>query len=474
MAKILFITPALIYGNWMNMGIAYLSSFVKKNGHKTALYEAGKKIKKVWTAFEYDDEGGLVKKIKEFGPDIIGITTMDTNFKFAVFLSGLVKKYFDIPIIIGGPYPTICPEECIKPESVDIICRGEGEGALLDLLNTIDKKKDITKIKNLWVKKDGNIYKNQLRPLIKDLDSLPFPDRELFENYDNEQFMTGRGCPNICSYCINHKLIKLYSGQQFVRYRNIESIFNEIKEVDRKKKIKSVAFIDETFTTSKKRTIEFCNKYEKKIGIPFTVQTRANTVDSEIIKALKDAGCYIILMGIENANDELRNKILKRNMSKEQIRNAFKIAKDAGLQTFTFNMIGVPGETRKTILETIDFNKELQTDRKQFSIYFPFRGTELGDFCYKKNYIKEEPRIGFYVKSFLDLPTMSAKMIDSYISVLSLYFKLPKKFYFLADITRYILYPFPVKYKRYPRALFKRLFPMEKAIIIPERKKNKL
>jgi radical SAM superfamily enzyme YgiQ (UPF0313 family) len=350
-----------------------------------------------------------------------------------------------------------------------MVCIGEGEGALLDLLNAIDKKKDIIKIKNLWVKKDKKIYKNPVRPLIQNLDSLPFPDRELFEDYDNEQFMTGRGCPYTCSYCINHKLIKLYSGQYFVRYRSIKNVFKEIKEVDKKSRIKNIAFIDETFTTSKKRAKEFCKKYEKEIGIPFSIQTRANTVDKEIIASLKNAGCYLILIGIENANENIRNNMLRRNMTKEQIINAFKTAKEAGIQTFSFNMIGVPGETRKTIIETIDFNKELGTERRQYSIYFPFKGTELGDFCYEKNYVKEKPERDYFIKSFLNLPTMSGKMVDSYMAVLPLYYALPRGFYFLADIIRYILYPFPIEYKRYPRALFRKLFPMEKETVVPGR-----
>jgi len=470
MAKILFINPSLIYGNWMHMGIAYLSAYVKRYGHSVELYDAGKKIRRKWTKFEYNDEQNLIKKIDEFKPDIIGITVMDSNFSFVLYLAGIIKKNFDIPIILGGPQPTIDPEHCIKPKTIDMICIGEGEGALLDLLNAIDKKRDFTKIKNLWVKKDGKIIKNPPRNLIQDLDLLPFPDRELFDQYDNKQFMTGRGCPYMCTYCINHRLINLYKGQRFVRYRSIKNVFKEIKEVDKKHRIKSIAFIDETFTINKKRAIEFCKAYKKEIGIPFSVQTRANTLDKEITFSLKEAGCYIILIGIENANDNIRNNILNRNITKEQIINAFKYAKEAGIQTFSFNMIGVPGETRKTILETVEFNKYLGTERRQYSIYFPFRGTDLGDLCYKKGYIKERPERDYFIKSFLDLPTMSAKMIDSYVTVLPLYYAFPKLLYFLVDIIRYVLYPFPVEYKRYPRALFKRLFPMEKKILIPERK----
>jgi radical SAM superfamily enzyme YgiQ (UPF0313 family) len=451
------------------MGIACLSAYAKKHGHKVDLYNAGKIIKKEWTKYEFHDEEGLVKKINDFNPDIIGITVMDTNFDFVVLLSTIIKKHFNIPIILGGPHPTIYPDECIKPDTIDMICIGEGEGALLDLLNAIDKKRDMSKIKNLWVKRKGTIIKNLPRQLIQNLDLLPFPDRDLFGFDDREQFMAGRGCPYTCTYCINHKLIKLYYGQKIVRYRSIENIFKEIRDIDKKRRIKNVSFMDETFTVNKKRVIDFCRAYKKRTGIPFSVQTRANTIDREIMLALKEAGCYMILIGIENADDKIRNEVLRRNMSKEQIRNAFRLAKEFGIQTFSFNMIGVPGETRKTIIQTIEFNKELGTERRQYSIYFPLRGTELGDYCYNNNFVKEKPERDYFIKSFLNLPTMSARMIDSYVAVLPLYYKFSRKFYFVADFVRYVLYPFPAKYKRYPRALFKRLFPMEKPINVPER-----
>lgn len=469
MARILFITPSLIYGNRMHMGIACLSAYVKKYGHKADLYNAGKMVKREWTNFEYDDENGLVKKIKDFEPDIIGITAMDTNFSFVLTLSSIIKKNFEIPIIVGGPHATISPDECISHEQIDMICVGEGEGALLDLMNAIDKKKDYSKIKNIWIRKSGTIIKNVLRPLIQNLDSLPFPDRGLFDFEDTEQFMTGRGCPYTCTYCINHKLIALYPGQSIVRFRSIKNVFKEIKEVDTKKRIRHIIFNDETFTLIKKRVVEFCKLYEKGIGIPYSVQTRANAVDEEIMTALKNSGCYIVDIGVENANEDLRNKVLRRNMTNDQIRKAYKYAHDAGIMTFSFNMIGIPGETRKTIIDTINFNKELKTERRQYSIYFPLRGTDLGELCYDKGYVKEKPERDYFIKSFLNLPTMSSRMIDSYITVLPVYYALPKMFYFIADVVRYIVYPMPVKVKRFPRALFKRLLPMEKKVVIPER-----
>jgi anaerobic magnesium-protoporphyrin IX monomethyl ester cyclase len=470
MAKILFINPSLIYGNWMHMGIASLSAYLKEHGHKVQLYDAGKKVKRDWVAYAYSDEDNMINHIKKFRPDVIGITSMTSNFKFVVHLAGIIKKFFDTPIILGGPHPTTNPDICIAEKDIDMICVGEGEEAILELMTKIDNGEKTDKIRNIWTKKNGDVIKNPLRPLIKKLDDLPFPDRELFDSDDKEQFMTGRGCPYSCTYCINHRLVRLYPGQPFVRYRSIDNVFDEIRKIDRKKRIDKVAFIDETFTLDKKRVIEFCDRYEDEVGIPFTVQTRANTMDKEIAEHLKKAGCYMALIGIESGNDKIRNNTMKRNMSKQQIVNAFDVIRNAGIHTFSFNIIGVPGETRSTFLETINFNKEIGVNKMQFTIFFPFRGTDLGDMCFENGYVKEEPERDYFVKSFLNLPTMSGKMIDSYISTAPLYYKLPKSMYYFADMVRYMLYPMPINYKRYPRALIKRMFPIDKEIKVPERK----
>jgi radical SAM superfamily enzyme YgiQ (UPF0313 family) len=470
MARILFINPSLILGNWMHMGIASLSAYLKQHDHKVELYDAGKKVRREWIGYHFNDEENMLQKIRDFNPDIIGITTMTSNFKFVVQLSRVIKKHFNTPIILGGPHPTTNPDDAISEKSIDMICIGEGEEAILEIMKKIDKGERFDHVKNVWIKNRDKVIKNPVRTLIKDLDKLPFPDRYLFEDDDREQFMAGRGCPFNCSYCINHRLIRLYAGNPFVRYRGIDNIFKEIKEVDKKKRIEKLAFIDETFTLDKKRVTEFCNRYSEEIGIPFSVQTRANVMDKDIATSLKKAGCYMILIGIENANDKIRNVILRRNMDKEQIRNAFRIAKRAGIQTFAFNMLGVPGETRETFLETVKFNKELHVDQIQYSIYFPFKGTDLGDMCFEKGYVKEEPERDYFIKSFLNLPTMNGNMIDTYITVLPLYYHLPEKMYYFVDMIRYMLYPMPVKVKHYPRTLFSRIFPLEKKMVIPERK----
>ena len=232
--KILFVYPNIVESpKDISAGLAILSAICKKNGHRVDLIDS---------SFGITDQE-IVKKTKKFSPDLVVITTATNDFSYAVHIATLIKKNFKVPIIAGGYHPTTAPEEAISKKCFDMICIGEGEGALLDLIKAIEKGKSAEKIKNLWIRKQKNgkteIIKNPVRPLIENLDKLPFPDREIFDykrylkwNHGTATFISTRGCPFNCSFCINNLLIRLYKGKGcYIRFRSIDSLFQEIKQV---------------------------------------------------------------------------------------------------------------------------------------------------------------------------------------------------------------------------------------------------
>lgn len=212
-----------------------------------------------------------IKKIRQFKPDIIGFTSTTMDFDFCVRVANEIKNNFDIPIVFGGVHPTTAPEETINKKPVDMVCIGEGERALTELLDKIQKGETVENIKNFWFKKQGKIIKNHVRPLIENLDVLSC-DRELF---DYKKYLkargyivdisAGRGCPYRCTYCINHVLQRLYEGRgKYVRLRSVENIIQEIQELQKKYCIEGIAFPDDTFTYNKRWLKDFCNEYAKK------------------------------------------------------------------------------------------------------------------------------------------------------------------------------------------------------------------
>jgi len=469
--KILFIYPGNI-STEQPLGLLYISAVLKKNGHKTTLFHLTPYKLEKSIGLNYRCKRDLIKKIKSFKPNMIGFSVSSTEYPFSLELAKLIKKNFDIPIVFGGPHPTVDPLNTIEEDCIDVVCIGEGEGAIAQLVTNMEEGKSIVNIKNLWVKNNGKIFKNDVSPLIQNLDALPYPDRELIGNkfyienrYGSISFITGRGCPFQCSYCINTHVRNLYKNRgQYIRFRSVKSIIKEIKETVKRYKNRTVVFSDDTFTLDKQRTIEFCDIYKKEIGLPFLCQTRANVVDGEVLKVLKDAGCELVSFGIESGNDFIRNGVLKRGMTNETIVTAFKLAKDVGLKTGSFNMIGIPFETEKEIWDTININRIVNPDLLHCTVLMPLKGTEIGRLCERNGWIKEKISESYYTTVTQELPTISSQKLFAYQLLFELYVRLPKKYYPLVNFLKTVLAHVP-KNNNIRRVVYYTFQKLNKAII---------
>ena len=386
--NILFVYPDInVKGGALSyhFGIGSLSAVLKQAGYNTGL---------IYLYGNYDIKP-LIEKIGQFKPDILAFTTVSFQFKYIKRMLSAIKDY-GIFTICGGPHVSLAPWELEKTEGLDAICIGEGEHPLLELVKNLEGKKDITAIDNLWVKKDGKIYSNPTRSMINDLDSLPFGDRELFNyqeivnsDYDRAVFMCSRGCPYSCSYCCNSGLRKLQDGR-YVRFRSIESIMSEIKEVISKYRVKSIYLNDDVFTQNESYVSGFCKKYRTEIGYPFEINTRVEYLTEEMIGSLKNAGCYRVAMGIEHGDEKFRKEILNRRMSNKKIEEVFDLTKKAEIKTKSFNIVGFPFETYDIHLETVNLNRKVQPNSLVIYIFEPYPGTPLYDMCVENNFIEQE------------------------------------------------------------------------------------
>jgi len=383
--KILF-----AYKNSESLGIEYISSVLKKEGHKTDLMfdpgagEVELKINIISRLFKFEKD--LIFKIKKFSPDLIAFSSMTNLFPWVRDLTKKIKEQFEIPIVVGGLHPTIIPEETLRYKYIDMICRGEGEYAMLDLVNSLESKKENYKIDNIWFIINNKIIKNPIRPLIENLDDLPFPDKDLFFKYGafskRYYIMTSRGCPFSCSYCHNHQIKELYKNfKKFVRFRSVDNVINELKWALNRYKFKKIYFYDDIFGLNNKWLKEFTIKYKKEIKKPYKCLIRPQSLSKEKLSLLKKSNCQEIDVGLESGNDRIRNKILKRHITdKEMIKNLF-LLKNSGIKISTLNIIGSPTETMEELMDTFKMNYIIRPKGALFHILYPFPKTQIFEIC---------------------------------------------------------------------------------------------
>ena len=395
--KVLLIVPNIrSYDIYPCVSVAALKGFIsEKTSHQARIVDLVFH-KKNWRQY-------ISNIIQEEKPDLVGFSVLSFNYPDALEIAGFVKEKFGLKIIFGGVHVILSPEEVIEKEVVDIICVGEGEEVLKDLL---DNSLDCAIVKGIWFKRNKRVTKNKPRMLIQELDLLPFPDFGDFEleryfpmNHNHLPIMGSRGCPYDCTFCSNHALKKKLDGN-YVRFRSVDSIIAEVEQrihQYQNKGMKFLYFFDDTFILQKEFVDGFCKKFRDKEFdriIKWTANVRANLVTDDVVKTIKDAGCYEMRMGVESGNDFIRNDVYGRNMSEKQLVNAFRIIKKHGVLLRLDFIIGAPYETIEMMEETFDFAQRSDGDNIFFARLYPFPGTEIKKICEKEAMIEQDDSLG--------------------------------------------------------------------------------
>ena len=411
--KVLFVMPLALPAYLFQL--AALSAFLKSKGHAVRYEEL---VIRGDISKEHREQ--LSNAVSEFKPDIVGISSYEMSFEWIKSISDYLKEiYPQAPIIVGGYYVTLSPEEVLRHPAIDIVCVGEGEYPVLEFLDSRKKGARNKDIYNLWFKDNGTIMRNPLRPLMSNLDELPFVDRELFTSVNRKngilEIMASRGCPFDCTNCANHALKKIYSGKgPYLRYRSAENVIKEIEICLEKEHFKLIQFDDDTFTANQKWLKDFCDKYKAMIRLPFICNIRPESGIAETLRTLKDAGCIQVSIGVESGDEKIRREVLGRDMPDRIIIQAFRDVKKSGIKAKSFNMVGLPHETPLSLWKTIRLNLRLAPDSVQTSVYYPFKGTVLGDECYRNGWVdlERKQKLKLYANdSILNLPGLSRTII---------------------------------------------------------------
>lgn len=360
------------------LGLGYISSFLKKYNQEVYIIDGVRDNLSCYNTLD---------KVKEINPDVVGISCLSPYFKNAKELATLIKKE-GFTIVMGGVHPTFMPYSTLIETQADFVICGEGELAWKEL--ALSNFKNPTAIQGVY---DKYSFKSEpenhlFAQIIENLDDLPFPDWEelklnlykhapmgqIAKKFPIAPIMTSRGCIYGCTFCASPNFY-----QRKIRYRSAENVISEIKFLKQNYGIKEWQTLDDNLIYDKDFAYKLCNLLiSEKINLPWTCQNglRADKLDEEIAELMYKSGCYMVAIGVESSNPQILKNI-RKGETIEQISNAIKVAHNAGMEVQGNFILGLPGETKETMEETIKYTKSSKVKRANINILQLFPGSQL-------------------------------------------------------------------------------------------------
>ena len=370
-----------------NIGLSYIGGVLLKNGYNVSLLDI--------EAYKYSNKE-VIEYLKINNPEIICIGTIITGFNYVKFLCDEIKKiYPDVPIILGNNIATTIPKIVLENINVDFLVVGEGEITIIDLIETLQNRGNLSNVKGIAYIKNDKIIITEPRELIQDLDSIPFPAWHLFplkEIYFKNRsskltspigfISTTRGCPYKCTFCYHqfqNKKIRMHSAQR---------VIDEIKYLIENYNIKSLGFTDDLFIIKKSRVYEICDLMDKEnIKLKWRVACRVDLINEDLLKRMKASGCVELGIGVEPGSQTILNNI-KKQTTVQHAEKALSLCKKYKVNARTSYMIGNVGETKDTVYKTIEFRKKYDPGLGGFFYATPY--PDLYRYALSNNLIKDE------------------------------------------------------------------------------------
>ncbi|MBN2529713.1 MAG: radical SAM protein [Deltaproteobacteria bacterium] len=367
--------PPLDVANYLgySQGLGFISAVLKELNHQTVLFN-----------IDNVNDAESLGAAREF--DAVFVYLATTGYPL---FSHAMNHYWKnrVPVFAGGPHAIALPEELAMEDGVTGVCVGEGELTAAAIADYLENGRSLSGVPNLYYQEDGVLHKNETGCIVDNLDWLPFPDRSFFPYHEvlstkasklvGMEFMATRGCKYGCRFCLNPRLLQL-QGKRMIRRRSVDSIVNEVHLATAMFDYKGViGFHDDIFTLDFEWLCEFQETFKKKINRPFWCNVHISDIDEQIIKVLRQAGCYRVLVGIECGNARMRKKALGKHLSNEEILYKISLLKQQHIKIVATFMIGLPDETETHLKESVDFCRAIAPDWILLSSLFPFPGTRL-------------------------------------------------------------------------------------------------
>jgi len=403
------------------MALAYLAAVSERRGDIVRVHDGDV------------DRTPLAEVVRQFAPDVVGITANTTQIKAAWRDAAVVKSVSSAVVVLGGPHPTIMDKESASRPEVDVVVRGEGEATWEELCQRLEEcslKLESSVLSTVpgitFRSSDGQVLSTPDRPVITDLDSLPWPAWHHFDmsRYTNLQptidevhgpsfpILTSRGCPYRCSYCSQ-------IGPRRWRMRSAENVVAEWRWLVRELGAAEIGVLDDSFNINRRRVLDICQGIvaEGLQHVPWIMINgiRANLADEETLGAMRRAGCIRTAFGVESGNQAVLDTVIHKQLKLEQIRAAFAAARKVGMETIGFFIIGLPGETEETMEDTIRFAIELDPLIANFSMATPFPGTEMHQIVKEKGrlLIQDYDDYAFFdSRASFEMPDLPAELVE--------------------------------------------------------------
>lgn len=341
-----------------HLGIEYLSARLGQCGFETSLLFDPRLFQDPFVhigpmARLFDLGDRMVRDAARRKPDLVAFSVLASDYLWALDLAAKIKKCADVPVVFGGIHATAAPDAVMENPQVDYCIVGEGEQALCDLAHALQHGEPVDAIANLSYRKNGAIIKNPPRPLIADLDDLPFPDKELFYRQipGFSRFytlLTRRGCAFQCSYCHNTLWRKVHPEQNpAVRLRSVDNVMDELTKALATYQFKRLRINDDLFSSDVQWLAAFCDRYQREIARPFKCYCSPNHLDDSVVKLLKDAGCFHVAVGVQDVHESVRREIYHRHTPQRRITEAIAALRNRRLRATVDNILGYPGQNEQ-------------------------------------------------------------------------------------------------------------------------------
>lgn len=421
--RILLIKPpynrirGLGHAPYFPLGLGYIASILRNNGFEATIYQAenpraegeylnteadatyrfrSRSHRKYLDCIR-DDDHFIWREVRDtldrYKPDLVGLSLLSAEVASALKISRICKSYNDrCKVVWGGVHPTFLPDACLKYESVDFVVRGEGEYTTLELCTVLDRGEDPADVRGLSHKSNGSIAHNPKRELIEDLDTLPFPARDAVlypESFDFRSLgsmIISRGCPFRCSFCSSRNF-----WERRERFRSPENIIQEIEILKRDFGSRYVMFWDDSLTINRNIIRKYCNALiQSGLKIDWKTATRADLVDEDTLGLMRRAGCVKLEIGVESGSERMK-KIIRKDVTNDQVRQAFDLIDRHGIGSGAFFMAGFPEETMEDLEQTFALMKELPVTEIAFNILDPMPGSTDYERCVELGLVPEDP-----------------------------------------------------------------------------------
>jgi hypothetical protein len=383
------------------LGVEYVSAMLKQAGHQVVLVHDPRLFQDSFQmnaplARMFALDRRTVDEAAATNADVYALSVSSPDWGWARAMTTALKARTGKPIIVGGVHCSASTESVARHPAIDYVVTGEAEDAIVDLIAALESGRDPAALQNVSMVRDGTFIGNPNRPLVVDLDRLPFSDKSIFYDISGHfrhgyNIMASRGCPKACSYCLNSWYrFKFPNEHDWWRVRSVENVIDELEQAKALYKPNHFRFVDDEFAYDRQWFLKFVPEYKKRIGVPYRIFLDADNCDEELVRLLDESGCFEAEVGVQTISRELRSKVFQRSQIPGKVVETIDLFAKTRTTLVMDNILGYPDQTPEDLAELIEFYRDHRPSRVQ-NLWLRFwPGTPIIEITREKGYFTAE------------------------------------------------------------------------------------